>query len=222
VNQTRVLVVDDHAIVRQGIRMLLDTEPSIQVVGEAGDGKEAVQKAVELQPDVVLMDLVMPGGGGLEATAEIKRLLPEAKVIILTGFNEKARAERAVRIGADGYLLKDIGGAELIKAIQAVQQGGMPLDPKIASLVLRNVEGGTTRPDLPRLTAREQRILRLLASGLSNKTIAETLNLRPGTVKVHISNILHKLHMASRTEAAIWAMQRDSDLPDTINPVETN
>jgi len=218
VTQTRVLIADDHPVVRKGIQMLLGTEPSIQVVGEAINGEEAVQKASELQPDVVLMDLVMPGVGGTRATLEIKRLLPDTKVIILTGFSEKARAEEAVRAGADGYLLKDVDGGDLIKAIQAVRQGGMPLDPQVASFVLRNVEHNTASHNAGMLTARERQILRLLASGLSNRAIAEILKIRPGTVKVHVSNILNKLHMASRTEAAVWAMQQCLDVADASDP----
>jgi DNA-binding NarL/FixJ family response regulator len=138
-NYTRVLIVDDHSVVRKGIQMFLATEPSIQVVGEAGDGQGAIRKATDLRPDVILMDLVMPHGDGVEAIAKIKRCVPTAKIIVLTTFKDGARINAALQAGADGYLLKDADGDALLQAIHAVQQGNAPLDPYVARHLVSNV-----------------------------------------------------------------------------------
>lgn len=201
---TRVLIVDDHAIVRKGIQMLLDSEPVIQVVGEAQNGEEALDQIEQLQPDVVLMDLVMPGEDGIGATALIKRHYPEVKVIVLTTFNDPLRITAALRAGADGYLLKDADGEALLQAVQAVQKGGMPLHPAIASYIRETLE----QADMNRLyslTEREKEVLQLVAKGLSNKEVAYTLSLTEGTVRVYVSHIFDKLNVSSRTEAAVQA-----------------
>lgn len=207
-NQTRVLVVDDHAIVRKGIWMFLSTELSIQMVGEAVDGQDAVRKAKSLQPDVILMDLVMPNEDGIEAIAEIKRCMPSVKIIVLTTFGDEAKVNAAMEAGADGYLLKDADGEELLQAIHAVQEGDMPLHPHVTRhLVKGDVARHRDTNRAEHLTDREKDVLRLVAKGLSNKGIAQVLSLCEGTVKVHVSNILSKLDVSSRTEAAVRAIQ---------------
>lgn len=211
--QTRVLVVDDHAVVRKGIQMFLSTEPSVQIVDEAEDGPDAVDKAKSLQPDIVLMDLVMPGGDGTEAIAEIKRYMPGIKIIVLTTFTDAPRIRAAMEAGADGYLLKDADGNALLKAIHAVQQGDVPLHPHVARHLIGRPANGNTMNNAD-LTEREQEVLRLVARGLSNKAVAQALNICEGTAKVHVSNILAKLNASSRTEAAIWAVQTGLISPD--------
>jgi DNA-binding NarL/FixJ family response regulator len=206
--QIRVLIVDDHTVVRLGIQMMISTEPAIKVVGEAKDGRDAVRQVKYLQPDIVLMDLVMPQGDGVEATAEIKRDCPNVKVIVLTTFDDKIRISVAMDAGADGYLLKDADGEALIQAIQAVQQGEMPLHPRIARQLIRGIISPIDASGSSHLTEREKEILQWVARGLSNRTVAEGLNLSEGTVKIHVSHILAKLHVSSRIEAALWALQK--------------
>jgi DNA-binding NarL/FixJ family response regulator len=206
-NVTRVLIVDDHVVVRRGIQMLLDTDPSIRIIGEADSGRDAVRKAKALQPDVILMDLVMPQGDGIKATAEIKRFTRSAKILVLTSFGDEARAKAAVQAGADGYLLKDADGEALLQAIRAVQQGDMPIDAHVAPYLIRKHTESQDTGGIDHLTEREKQVLRLVAQGLSNKAIAEVLNLSSGTVKVHVSNILGKLGVSSRTEASVLAVQ---------------
>ena len=204
---TRVLIVDDHVVVRRGIQMFLDTDPSIQIVGEAESGRGGVRKAKALQPDVILMDLVMPDGDGIEALAEIKRSIPNVKIIVLTTFGDELRAKAAMEAGADGYLLKDACGEALLQAIHGVQQGEMPIHPRVAPHLIRDHTQFQGTGGIGQLTEREKEVLRLVAQGLSNKAIAEALNLSSGTVKVHISNILGKLGVSSRTEACVLALQ---------------
>jgi DNA-binding NarL/FixJ family response regulator len=204
--QTRLLIVDDHEIVRKGIQMFLNTAPSIHIVGEAESGWDAVRKAKELQPDVILMDLVMPQGDGIEAIAELRRSPSQVKIVVLTTFGDEARVIAAVKAGANGYLLKDANGETLLQAIQAVQRGGMPLHPSVTRYLLKDVSPPQSNGHT-HLTEREKEILKLVTRGLSNKEIAQILKLSDGTVKVHVSNILSKLNVASRTEAATWALQ---------------
>lgn len=203
----RVLIVDDHAVVRKGIQMIVSTESIIQIVGEAENGQDAVRKVKILQPNIVLMDLVMPRQGGLEAIAEIKCNYPQVKIIVLTTFEDEDKIKTAIQAGVDGYLLKDADGEALLNAILAAGQGDMPLHPRVARYLFKgatrfgNTNGSTD------LTSREKEVLELVAKGLSNKDVAQTLDLSEGTVKVHVSNILSKLHVSSRTEAAVWAAQ---------------
>jgi NarL family two-component system response regulator LiaR len=206
-NYTRVLIVDDHGVVRKGIQMFLATEPSIQVVGEAGDGQGAIRKATDLRPDVILMDLVMPHGDGVEAIAEIKRRIPNVKIIVLTTFKDGARINAALQAGADGYLLKDADGDALLQAIHAVQQGNAPLDPYVARHLVSNVTQHKDADGIKNLTEREKEVLSLVAQGLSNRAVARALNLSEGTARIHVSNILGKLNALSRTEAAVRAVQ---------------
>jgi len=203
--QIRILIVDDHAVVLKGLQMIMNTEPTIQVVGEAKNGHEAVSQVKNLQPDIVLMDLVMPQVDGLEAMVEIKHEYPNVKIIVLTTFEDDARIRSAMEVGADGYLLKDADGESLLQAIHAVQRGDMPLHPRVARNLFRNGTGHIDTNGIGRLTEREKEVLLLVAKGLSNREVAQTLNLSEGTIKVHVSNILGKLNFSSRTEAAVWA-----------------
>jgi len=206
-NPIRLLIVDDHVVVRKGIQMLLDTESSIQVVGEAENSQDAIRKARSLKPDVILMDLVMPEGDGIQAIAEIKRCIGTIKIIVLTMFHDETKINAAIEAGADGYLLKDADGDELIRAIHAVQQGGMPFDPQVVRHLVTKVAKSKDTSENSRLTKREEEVLRLVAKGMSTKAVARALCIEEGTARVHIHNILLKLGVSSRTGAAIWALQ---------------
>ncbi len=212
-SQTRLLIVDDHVVIRKGIETVLGSEPSICVVGEAEDGEEAIWKAKSLKPDVILMDLVMPGLGGVAAIAEIKRCLPDVKIIVLTSFEDDTKIDAAMEAGADGYLLKDVGRHALAQAVRTVRQGDLPLAPHVARHLIRTVVKSKSAPGHSPLTKREEEVLRLVAKGMGNRAVAEALNIGEGTVKVHMANILHKLNVSSRTEAAVLALQNGLVLP---------
>lgn len=206
----RILIADDHHIVRRGIRDLLDTEPDMVIVGEAANGEEAVTAVATLTPDVVLMDLVMPVIDGIEATRQIKAQLPEMKILVLTSFATDDKVFPAIKAGALGYLIKDTGPDELLSAIRQVQRGEASLHPTIAQKLLAEVAQPEKRPSLPTtdpLTEREMDVLKLLARGLSNPEIAERLVIGVTTVYSHVSNILGKLHLATRTQAALYALR---------------
>jgi two-component system, NarL family, response regulator LiaR len=198
----RILIVDDHSVVRQGLRMFLRLDPDFEIVAEAGDGEQAVELARRLLPDVVLMDLLMPVMDGIEATAAIRCALPDTEVIALTSVLEDAAVIDAVRAGAIGYLLKDAQADELCRAIRAAAAGQVQLSPKAAERLLREVR---TPASPEALTGREIEVLRLLAQGQSNKEIAHGLMISEKTVKTHVSNILAKLGVPSRTQAALYA-----------------
>jgi two-component system, NarL family, response regulator LiaR len=200
----KVLLVDDHAVVRQGLRMFLSLDPELEIVGEASNGEEGLALTWELQPDVVLMDLIMPGMDGIAATAVIRRELPATEVIALTSVLEDRLVVDAIRAGAIGYLLKDTNADELCQAIKAAAAGQVQLSPQAAARLMREVRV----PDSPEtLTNRETEVLRLVARGQSNKEIAATLSITEKTVKTHVSNILDKLDVASRTQAALYAVR---------------
>jgi len=200
----RILIVDDHSVVRQGLRMFLSLDPELEVIDEAVDGAEAVKKAKELKPDVVLMDLLMPVMDGITAIGIIRRELPDTEVIALTSVLEDSSVIGAVRAGAIGYLLKDTESDELCRAIKAAAAGQVQLSPKAAARLMREVRA----PDSPEtLTERETEVLRLLAQGQSNKEIAQALSIGEKTVKTHVSNILSKLSVPSRTQAALYAVR---------------
>ena len=200
----RILIVDDHSVVRQGLKMFLGLDPDLEVIGEAADGAEAVRLAHELTPDVVLMDLLMPVMDGITAIGIIRRELPDTEVIALTSVLEDASVIGAVRAGAIGYLLKDTESDELCRAIKAAADGQVQLSPKAAARLVR--EGRA--PESPEtLTVRETEVLRLLAQGQSNKEIAQSLTIGEKTVKTHVSNILSKLGVPSRTQAALYAVR---------------
>jgi NarL family two-component system response regulator LiaR len=244
----RILIVDDHAVVRQGLRTFLELqddatgqqsdfggrpyEPShlpIQVVGEAADGAEAVELAARFQPDVILLDLVMPVMDGIAATRKIVERCPHSRIIILTSFGEEDRVFPAIRAGAHGYLLKDIKPDDLVQAIRAAYLGRVQLHPEVAQKLMAAVAESTLpsgggsparqaasapavrsrNPDANALTERERDVLRLLAAGLSNREIAGELVIGETTVKSHVSSILNKLHLADRTQAAIYALRHD-------------
>jgi len=204
----RLLVADDHAIVRKGIRALLATEPDIEVVGEAKNGREAVARAESLQPDVILMDLVMPEMDGIEAIRRITTRQPEARILVLTTFAADEMVFPAIKAGALGYLLKDSGPEELVEAIRQVHRGESSLHPTVARKLLQEISGPPKgRPTPEPLTEREVEVLRQVARGLSNQEIASKLVITEATVRTHVSNILSKLHLASRTQAALYALR---------------
>jgi NarL family two-component system response regulator LiaR len=197
-----VLIVDDHSVVRQGLKMFLGLDSELKVVGEAANGKEALEKVAQLNPDVVLMDLLMPEMDGIQATEVIRREHPDTEVIALTSVLEDEAVVSAVRAGAIGYLLKDTEADELRRAIKAAHAGQVQLSPQAAARLMREVRA----PDSPeKLTERETDVLRSLAKGKSNKEIGAELHISETTVKTHVSNILMKLDVPSRTQAALYA-----------------
>lgn len=204
----RILIADDQSIVRKGIRALLSTESGMEVVGEARTGTETVAQAEALQPDVILMDLVMPELSGIEATRQITERLPAVRILILTSFGTDDKVFPAIKAGALGYLLKDSEPEELVQAIRQVYHGESSLHPTIARRVLRELAHPAERiPAVEPLTEREVEVLRQVAQGLSNRDIAEQLVINEATVRTHVSNILSKLHLASRTQAALYALR---------------
>ena len=215
----RILIADDHAVVRQGLRMFLRRDPELEVVGEAADGAAAVRLARALRPDVVLMDLVMPVMDGLAATGEIRRALPDTEVLALTSVLERASVVGAVRAGAIGYLLKDTRAEELRRAIRAAAAGQVQLSPEASALLLREVRE-PERPPAEPLTEREADVLRLLAGGLSNKEIARELRVVEDTVKTHVRHLLAKLGVQSRTQAALYAARTGLAMPPGPRPAE--
>jgi NarL family two-component system response regulator LiaR len=202
----RVLIADDHGVVRKGLRMFLGRDPEIVLVGEAADGQEAVALARQRRPDVVLMDLLMPGMDGIAATAIIRRELPETEVIALTSVLESDSVVGAIKAGAIGYLLKDTQAAELRKAIKAAAAGQVQLSPQASAYLVQQVRLPETRP-AETLTAREMEVLRLLADGQSNKEIARTLQIAEDTAKTHVRHVLAKLGVQSRTQAVLCAIR---------------
>ena len=201
----RILLVDDHAVVRQGLKMFLGLDPELEIIGEAQDGAEAVRLAHELLPDVVLMDLLMPVMDGITAIGHIRKQLPEVEVIALTSVLEDASVVGAVRAGAIGYLLKNTESEELCRAIKAAAEGQVQLSPEAAARLMREMRQPDIAPEP--LTERETEVLLLLASGRANKEIARDLQIGEKTVKTHVSNILGKLGVQSRTQAALHAVR---------------
>ena len=200
----RVLIADDHHVVRQGLRMFLALDPEFEVVGEAANGQEAVEKAKQLKPDVVLMDLIMPLMDGIAATEAIRSTLPEVEVLALTSVLDDGSVVGAVKAGAIGYLLKDTQAEELCRAIKSAAAGQVQLSPQAAARLIREVRA-PERPET--LTERETEVLHLLAMGKANKEIAIALTIGETTVKTHVSNILMKLGVSSRTQAALHAVR---------------
>jgi NarL family two-component system response regulator LiaR len=204
----RILIVDDHAVVREGLRALIDSEPGMTLVGEAADGVQAVQQAGSLQPDVVLMDLVMPRKDGIEAIGEIQAENPDVRILVLTSFAEDDKVFPAIKAGALGYLLKDSSAEDLLRAIRDVYRGEPSMHPTIAHKLMRELQRPSNLPPTEEpLTEREAQVLKLVARGLSNQEIADRLVVSERTVRTHVSNILDKLHLANRTQAALYALR---------------
>ena len=215
--EIRILIADDHAVVREGLRALIDTEPQMELVGEAADGVEAVQKSAAVNPDVILLDLVMPRKGGLEAIREIKEKDPGARILVLTSFAEDEKVFPAIKAGAQGYLLKDSSPRELLQAIRDIYHGLPSMHPTIARKLMREIQRGSELPlsEEP-LTEREVEVLGLVAQGFTNQEIADDLFVSERTVRTHVSNILSKLHLANRTQAALYALRKGlASLDDT-------
>jgi len=203
-----VLIVDDHPVVRRGLRTFLELHEDVRVVAEASNGIDGVSLAEELEPDVVLMDLVLPDLDGIEATRRIRSVSPSTSVIVLTSFADDDKVFPAIKAGATAYLLKDAEPQQLVEAVRLASRGEPLLHPKIAARLMQEVAGGSERDAVEDLTARELQVLRLLAQGLTNKLIAEELVVSEKTVKTHVSNILAKLHLSHRTQAALYAVRR--------------
>jgi NarL family two-component system response regulator LiaR len=219
----RVYITDDHHIVRRGIKQLLGTEAGIEVVGEATNGREAVADMDELKPDIVLMDLVMPVMDGIEAIRQIKAAHPSIQILVLTSFATDDKVFPAIKAGALGYLIKDTSPEELVQAIRQVYQGQLTLHPSIAQKLLKELAliSSEQSPSPDPLTEREVEVLKLIARGLSNQEIADTLVVSIATVYTHVSKILDKLHLASRTQAALYALREGlASLYDDENPSE--
>ena len=211
----RVLIVDDQAIVRKGIRALLAEVETIAVVGEAGSGQEAVAQAQALDPDVTVMDLAMPKMDGIEAIRQITARQPGARILVLTSFVSDDKVFPAIKAGALGYLLKDSEPADLIQAIEQVNRGEPSLHPSIASKVLQELRRPAQETPPPNaLTAREVEVVRLVAKGMSNREIAVQLTATEATIKTHVSSILSKLHLANRVQAALYALHEGVTLPE--------
>jgi len=204
-DRIRVLLVDDHQVVRRGLRTFLEVQDDIEVVGEAADGDEGVARAEELRPDVVLMDVKMPGTDGVESLRLLRERGNQARVLIVTSFTEQRTVVPALRAGAAGYVYKDVDPDALAGAIRSVHAGHVLLQPEVAGALLSDDQGGAGRG--PALTEREREVLGLIADGRSNREIARALVLSEKTVKTHVSNILMKLDVADRTQAALWAVR---------------
>ncbi len=209
-NPISIILVDDHEVVRRGVGAYLDTLPAFKVVGEAASGEEAIALVSEHIPDVVLMDLIMPGMDGVETTRRIKAISPRTQVVVLTSYHEDVHIFPALKAGATSYILKDMKMDKLVEALLRTVQGEVTLHPRVAARVLQNIRGeGSEDPQLlAELTERELDVLKLIANGLTNSQIAENLVISENTVKGHVSNILSKLHLADRTQVAVYAWQR--------------
>ncbi len=210
----RVMIVDDHAVVRQGLRLFLDLQDDIAVVGEARDGADALRQIDALQPDVVLMDLMMPRMDGIEAVHRIKAVRPDTRIIVLTSFGDDDKLFAALRAGATGFLLKDVSPQDLVAAVHAARRGESSLSPGVATRLIHEIADtpigatdATPGAEEHALTGREQAVLALIARGRSNRQIGEELAISEKTVKTHVSNILAKLRLEDRTQAAIYALR---------------
>jgi len=203
----RVLLVDDHAVVREGLRAFLELQEGIEVAGEAGDGQEAVEQARRLRPDVILMDLVMPRLDGVAAMRVLRESVIEARVIVLTSFLDDDKLLPALRLGAAGYLLKNAQPQELARAVRAAHAGEVLLDPVVAARLVETLSAGSDEEPLDRLTPRERQVLALIARGYANKRIARELGLSEKTIKTYVGHVLAKLGVTDRTQAAVVAVR---------------
>jgi two-component system response regulator NreC len=211
-SKASVLLVEDHIVVRQGIKALLSDEPDLEIVGEADNGREALQAVMELQPNLVLMDISMPGLNGIEATRQIRQRYPEVKVIVLSMHANEEYVFQVLRAGASGYVLKQSDSSEVLTAIRAALAGGSFLSPPISRAVIddyvRRAEARGEESDLDLLTSREREVLQLLAEGMSNREIADQLNISVKTVETHRSNMMNKLDVDSKTELIKYALRK--------------
>ena len=206
----RILIADDHAILREGVRALLATAEDLEVVGEAADGRAAIDLAQELEPDVILMDVAMPGLGGLEATLEIRRRVPRTKILVLSQYGEPEYVRRFLKAGVSGYVLKKAAGADLVSAIRAVMRGGLVLDPEVARTALQDTGGadeGEPTNAYESLTDREKQVLKLVAEGRTNKDIADLLGISVKTAMSHREHVMLKLQVHNRTELVRFALR---------------
>lgn len=205
-----VVLVDDHEVVRQGVRAFLEARSEFVVVGEAESGAAALKLSEEHVPDVVLMDLIMPGMDGVEATRQVKNISPRTQIVVLTSYHEDEHIFPALEAGATSYILKDVDMEELADAIQKAARGEVTLHPRVAARIIRELHGvkGEEINPFTELTQREMEVLKLIANGLNNSEIAKKLVISEHTVKGHVSNILSKLHLADRTQAAVYAWQK--------------
>jgi two-component system, NarL family, response regulator NreC len=208
----RILLADDHTILRAGLRMMLNAQPDMEVIGEAQDGKQAINATVHLQPDIVLMDITMPDMNGIEATRQIKRVAPEVKVLVLTMHENDEYVFQALRAGASGYILKEAADTELITALHVLRSGQFYLSPSAQSVIvgdyLQRVHTGEEKDSYNNLTEREKEILKLVAEGYTNNQIAERLVISPKTVDTHRTHVMDKLNLHSRAELVKYAMRR--------------
>ena len=205
-----MLLADDHAILREGVRALLTPHADVEVVGEASDGKQAIEQVERLDPDVVIMDIAMPGLGGIEATIELKKLGKRAKVLILSQYEDREYVRRLLKVGVSGYVLKKSAGAELVNAVRAVARGGLVLDPEVARVAMEESAASTPGGSDPyeTLTDREKQVLKLVAEGGSNKEVAETLGISVKTAMSHREKVMEKLGVHNRTELVRFAIKR--------------
>lgn len=211
-SKIRVLIADDHAILREGIRALLNLSEDIEVVGEAADGREAVEQCRRLDPDVILMDIAMPGLGGLEATLEIKKENPRTKILVLTQYEDREYIRRFLKAGVAGYVLKKAAGSELTAAIRAAHRGGLVLDPEVAREAMEEYAVGAesegAADPYETLTDREKQVLKLVAEGRSNKEVAEILGISVKTAMSHRERVMEKLHLHNRTDLVKFALRK--------------
>lgn len=205
-----ILIVDDHEVVRKGVRSYLETLPDFKVLGEASSGEKGVSMVADLIPDIVLLDLIMPGMDGVETTRKIKKISPRTQVVVLTSYHEDVHIFPALKAGAISYILKDMKMEKLVEALHRAFQGEVTLHPRVAARVLQSIRGGQDEdpPLFTDLTEREHDVLKLIAKGMTNSQIAEELVISENTVKGHVSNILSKLQVADRTQVAVYAWQR--------------
>jgi two-component system, NarL family, response regulator DevR len=213
-SRIRLLIVDDHEVLRLGLNTLLESEADLEVVAEAGNAEEAIREAERYRPDVVVMDVRLPGRSGLDACKEIRQRFPEIQVVMLTSYTNEDFVDRALRAGAAGYVLKQVGGGELVRAVRAAARGETALDPQTASRVvsrLRELESDAESDAFRDLSPREMDVMRLVAKGKSNKEIGAELNLSDITVRNYVSTMLEKLHLSNRIELAIYAVENNID-----------
>jgi DNA-binding NarL/FixJ family response regulator len=205
---TTVLLVDDHSLLRSGLATLIDSAPDLEVVGQAADGEQALEVALECTPDVILMDLSMPVVDGVEATRNVLAALPDTKVVVLTSFSDRAQVERALQAGAIGYVLKDADPQDLVAAVRSAAAGHAPIDPRVARALLPSARVASP---VEQLSAREIEVLRLIGKGMANKQIGRALGIQENTVKAHVGSIFRAIGVTDRTSAALWARE---NLPD--------